>query len=456
MKYTLATLLVCLLLVTAQAQNKKVSGSVTTIDTADLRILNIFPDSFPNVAVVFKAETRRGEPVWNLTREKMVVKEDGLPCEVVSLEPISRNKPINLGIVIDHSGSMLEDNAQLLRLSAYDYFNFNWNNLPSWYTPPIENAKKAVAGFISSFNAQKDYISITGFSSTVDKPLPLTNDVAVINTTVKAMKADSMTALYDAMLVSLEQIKQADGVKVLVTLTDGMDNMSKAGWQHVIDTARAYEIPVYIIGLGNAQVDVLQAIAEATNGKFFYTQSSNSLDTVYGEISKQVQAFYSLVYRSENISTASYDHYIELSFDVDSIYLLTQGAFVTYPAEVVNYLAARVKQKEYLLYTGIGVAALTVLGTLVFYYRRRKANTKAKPFIAKVYPNPGNGLINIDYAGEPGELQIMSMDGQVIQRAAITGADTAFDFTTLQDGVYNVFVVADTQTSNTIRLVVQH
>ncbi|MBO9203244.1 MULTISPECIES: hypothetical protein [Niastella] len=48
---------------------------------------------------VFKAETRKGEPVWNLTKEKMAVKENIQLCQVVSLAQISKYKPINLGII---------------------------------------------------------------------------------------------------------------------------------------------------------------------------------------------------------------------------------------------------------------------------------------------------------------------------------------------------------------------
>ena len=63
---------------TSLAQNYKVKGGLSSIDTADLTILSIFPDSFPNVSVVFRAERRTGEPVWGLTKEKMKVKENNI------------------------------------------------------------------------------------------------------------------------------------------------------------------------------------------------------------------------------------------------------------------------------------------------------------------------------------------------------------------------------------------
>jgi Ca-activated chloride channel homolog len=156
----------------ATGQSKKVNGKLATADTADLTILNIYPDSFPNISVVFRAETRKGEPVWNLSKEKMTVTENQKMCTVVSMEQISKNQPINLGIVIDHSGSMQQDNSILYDKNGnalYDY-DENYNIiLPKGYKAPIENAKNAVKKFVGSFDTKKDFISITGFSSVVDK-----------------------------------------------------------------------------------------------------------------------------------------------------------------------------------------------------------------------------------------------------------------------------------------------
>jgi Ca-activated chloride channel family protein len=146
-------------------QTKQVTGKLSSTDTADLTILNIYPDSFPDVSVVFKAETRKGEPVWNLSKEKMMVKENTQNCKVISLAPVSQFKPINIGIVIDHSGSMQEDNTQLLDKNGNSlvYYDNNFQLVfPKGYVAPIENAKSAVKTFLSSFNVKKDLISIIG------------------------------------------------------------------------------------------------------------------------------------------------------------------------------------------------------------------------------------------------------------------------------------------------------
>jgi Ca-activated chloride channel homolog len=438
-------------------QTEKVKGNLSTIDTADLTILNIYPDSFPNVSVVFKAETRKGEPVWNLTKEKMTVKENSQNCDVISLEQISKNKPINLGIVIDHSGSMQQDNSQLFDKDGNALFSFDANFqpvFPKGYIAPIDNAKSAVKTFVATFNTKKDFISVVGFSNVVDKKLPLTQNISQINSLIDSMSADFSTALYDAMITSIDEIKKANGVKVLVVLTDGQDNSSKSKWNDVVDKANKENIPIYIIGLGDVNIDTLTLIAKSTKGKFYFTQSSNSLNTVYAEISKQVQAFYNLVYNSTNFSSADSTRQIELSFDIDSIYLVTNAASSNFPTEVVEFVAKKEREKQYLLYGGIALAVLIVAGTLLFYFQRRKRN-KNQPNIKNLFPNPTDGKINLDYESGTGQLQIVNLSGQVTKTIEINGTETQFDLTDLKDGNYIAVLQADGQQSNAIKFILQ-
>jgi Ca-activated chloride channel family protein len=179
---------------------------------------------------------------------------------VVSLEQISKNKPVNIGIVFDHSGSMQLDQAQLFDNNGNPLFSFDSNGqpiLPVGYSAPIDNAKSAVKTFAQSFNSRKDFISVIGFSDRVDRVLPLTNDISKVSSIVDSMNADFSTALYDAMIEGIDKIKIANGVKVLVVLTDGQDNSYKFNWSDVIAKANQLEIPIYIIGLGDVNKDTL-------------------------------------------------------------------------------------------------------------------------------------------------------------------------------------------------------
>jgi Ca-activated chloride channel family protein len=368
-------LIYCLTCLTAFGQ-KQVRGHLKTRDSIEFSIINVLPDSFPTISIILKGHKANGDPLWNLKKEDFMVTEDGEDSNVKSLIPISRNKPINIGIVLDHSQSMLEDYSLLYDKNGYELFSYDTNTfeliLPKGYVSPIDNGKATTKEFASSFNFKKDFISIVGFSSTVDKILPLTNNKEKIDSIINSMQADSLTALYDAMLAGLNQLNTSYGVNVLVTLTDGQNNKSKSSWKDVTERAAHLEIPIYIIGLGNVNKDTLQMIADMTNGQFIYTQTSESFRQIYSRISKDIQSFYDLKYESHNLSAIESKRRLTITFLPNDIKSDTLNYDFVLPDEVKAYLKNRVKRLDYIIGISIVSAITLTIGTIVYRRRRRK------------------------------------------------------------------------------------
>lgn len=373
-KATLSTLSIWLLIFNVFGQNR-IQGNLKAKDSIEFSIINVLPDSFPTISIIIKGYKANGDPIWNLKKEDFLVSENGEDYNIKSLTPVSKNKPINLGIVIDHSQSMLEDFSLLYDKNGKQLFSYDTNTfeiiLPKGYVAPIDNAKETTKNFANSFNFGKDFISVIGFSSTVDKILPLTNSKEKIDSVINTMQADSLTALYDAMLSGLNQLKTRSGVNVLVTLTDGQNNKSKSSWDDVTEKAMLLDIPIYIIGLGNVNKDTLQMIADKTNGRFIYTETSNSFSEIYSRISKEIQSFYDLKYESGNLSA------IESRRNLAIAFLPTESDTLKYdfdlPDEVIVYLKSRSKQMDYIIGTSI-VSAITLTAGTIFYKRRLRKN----------------------------------------------------------------------------------
>lgn len=457
MKKAVIYLIVTFTSLSSYTQNDKIKGNLTSSDTADLTILNIYPDAFPNVSVVFKAETRKGEPVWNLTKEKMKVIENSQQGKVISLERISKTKSINIAIVLDHSGSMLNDNEQLYDKDGIPQYSVDGDGymiLPKNYVAPIDNAKKAAKSFINSFNFKKDFISVIGFSTIVDVKLPLSQDINEINAVIDSMHANNTTALYDAMIAGIEDVKKTEGIKLIVVLTDGYDNASKTMWSDVVDKAKQEEIPVYIIGLGDVNTDTLQLIAKSTKGQFYFTKSSSSLNEIYALISKQVQAFYNLVYTSPNFSSIDTARQIELSFDVDDMFLITNAESINLPSEVISYIEKKEKEKEYIYYGGFAIVVLIGAGVLL-YYNKRKKKDKNIPIILKFFPNPAADIINVEYVSKNGRLQIIDMTGTIVKSFELSISATQFNVSDIELGNYIAIIESEGQKSNSIKFIIQ-
>jgi Ca-activated chloride channel homolog len=357
---------------------QNVRGRLITKDSIEFSIINVLPDSFPTVSIIFKGHTLNGDPIWNLKKEDFRVLENGAESKVESLTPISRNKPINIAVVIDHSGSMLEDQSLLYDSNGMELFSYDTNTfeliLPKGYVSPIDNGKLTTKEFVNSFNFGKDFISIIGFSSSVDKILPLTNDKEKIDSVINSMQADSLTALYDAMLAGLRELNSNSGVNVLVTLTDGLNNKSKSTWKDVAETAGNLDIPIYIIGLGNVNKDTLQMIARGTNGQFIYTETSKSFSEIYSRISKDIQSFYDLKYESQNFSAIDRKRKLTIEFLPGNNESDTLNYDFVIPDEVRAYLHDRKKRIDYTIGGSIVSAIALTIGTVV-YRRRRKKDT---------------------------------------------------------------------------------
>jgi Ca-activated chloride channel family protein len=458
MKYftAFATSLLFLFSVQGLLAQDSINASLNAGDTVKVSVLKIFPKEFPNVSVVFKAESRKGVPLWGLKKEAVRISENTRECQVVSLEPVSKNKAINLSVVVDHSGSMMmEGQMQLYDSLGNPLFKIGDNGqilLPADLISPMENAKSALRAFVSSFDFAKDQMAITGFAEVVDDPLPLTKDAQQLRMCIDSFSADGSTAFYDAVIKGIDELQNADGIKVLVAMTDGQDNSSKASWEDVVNYAVKKEIPVYIIGLGYVNTDTLSMIAERTAGKFYYTRSSSSLSDVYAAISRQVQSFYDLVYSSPNLASADSSRQLTITFVNDTLNAESGTLQMSIPITVLQLLKEKETEREYLIYGGIAVATVIAGAALLFYFRRSK---KKRPEIKRVWPNPGDGNLNFQISSGPGNMELLDLSGKTIADIRISGMEMSADFSKVQPGTYMLVITSEGMRSNAMKVIIQ-
>jgi Ca-activated chloride channel family protein len=460
------------------SQSKKIQAGISTKDSAKLSILGVYQDDFPNISVVFRAEKKNGNPVFGLSKKDLTVLENEEECQVISIRELSKQKPINIGIVLDHSGSMDYDEVQLQRL-GYDMFDLLRDaqgliEFPKGYVKPITLAKSALLEFVESFNFKKDNISVVGFSSTVDRTLGLTNNVGKIKRNIRTMKTDGTTAFYDAIIAGLNQLNGAEGMNVIVALTDGNDNASYASLVQTINEAKQMDIPVYVVGLGDVNRAMLSQIATETGGQFFYANSAKSLHAIYEKISEKLQSFYDLVYLSPNLSMGSWDRSLEISFVKEGQPVVSEIEHFTIDSTAIAYIkqknleaklreeAARTEaekaeeaQENAILNSGIGIAALLVAGGIIFYLSRKKS--KPKLSISNVYPNPTANNVSIEIQNNraiEGKLHVFDMQGNQVLLQDI-GSKAEINLSALANGTYLLRASFDDCQSESIRVVVQ-
>jgi Ca-activated chloride channel homolog len=181
------------------------------------------------------------------------------------------------------------------------------------FTPNrLEVAKKVVTDFISK--RPQDRMGLVIFSGESFSLCPLTTDQTILQNQVANMQSGQLadgTAIGMGLATSIERIRQSDAKsKIVILLTDGVNNMGLVDPQTALEIAKTYSIKVYTIGIGNmgmarmpigknafdewvfdmqkVEIDeaLLNKIATETGGKYYRAIDNASLSSIYKEIDK--------------------------------------------------------------------------------------------------------------------------------------------------------------------------
>jgi Ca-activated chloride channel family protein len=183
----------------------------------------------------------------------------------------TNKKHANITLVFDISGSMQEEHK-------------------------IENAREGALQFLSLLD-DSDEFSLVPFNKRVTwalRDVPLKTKRAEAEQAIRGLYAEGGTALYDAIAEAYAaQLQNAqkneDKISSIVVLTDGEDTDSHISLDDLLRRIRfdneTHTIRVFTIGYGkDANKDVLQRIADATQAKFYQGDPKN-IRTILREIS---------------------------------------------------------------------------------------------------------------------------------------------------------------------------
>ena len=174
----------------------------------------------------------------------------------------------------------------------------------------IEAAKQVGIEFISS--RPDDRIGLVVFSGESFTQCPLTTNHAMLINLYKEISCgmiDDGTAIGDGLATAVNRLKESKvKSKVIILLTDGVNNMGSIDPQSSAEMAELYGIRIYTIGVGTigtalfpvrtqfgiqyqrmeVQIDeaLLQKISALTNGKYFRATNKQKLQEVYKEIDR--------------------------------------------------------------------------------------------------------------------------------------------------------------------------
>jgi len=174
----------------------------------------------------------------------------------------------------------------------------------------IEAAKKVALEFIES--RPDDRIGLVVFSGESFTQCPITSDHSVLKNLIGNIESGMLsdgTAIGEGLATAVNRIRESKAKsKVIILLTDGVNNVGAIAPQTAGEIAKTFGIRVYTIGVGSmgvapypfktpfgiqyqnmeVQIDepVLKSIAAETGGKYFRATSTSRLREVYTDIDK--------------------------------------------------------------------------------------------------------------------------------------------------------------------------
>ena len=223
----------------------------------------------------------RGKFVEGLTQDNFRVYEDKSEqkLSVFKREDI----PVSMGLVIDNSGSMRDKRPRVNEAAI----------------TLVQSSNPQDEAFVVNFNDD--------FYLDLDKDF--SSSIPELKEALERIDARGSTALYDAVIGSLDHLKKAaKEKKVLLIVTDGEDNTSRNSLEKTVREIQKTDTVIYTIGLlgqenkksaKNAK-KALTAIAEASGGLAFFPENVEDVHAICEQVAHDIRHQYTLAYYPSN------------------------------------------------------------------------------------------------------------------------------------------------------------
>jgi Ca-activated chloride channel family protein len=213
------------------------------------------------------------------------------PQDPVDVEEYKKKniEGIDVVLAIDISGSMLAEDFEPNRLEA---------------------AKQTALDFIDK--RPNDRIGLVVYEGEAYTQAPLTTDHKLLSELLKNVEPGKVTpgtAIGSGLITAINRLRESDAKsKVIILLTDGVNNSGDIDPRTAAEIAKEYGIRVYTIGVGKngyapypvqtffgtqmqqmpVEIDeaLLNQIAKITDGKYFRAKNEKELSYIYDEIDK--------------------------------------------------------------------------------------------------------------------------------------------------------------------------
>src|ERR1700740_3333984 len=223
----------------------------------------------------------RGKFVEGLTQDNFRVYEDKVEQKLSIFK--REDIPVSMGLVIDNSGSMRDKRPRVNEAAL----------------TLVQNSNPQDEAFVVNFNDD--------FYLDLDKDF--SSSIPELKEALERIDARGSTALYDAIIGSLDHLKK--GVKekkVLLIVTGGRNNPSHNSLEKTIREVQKTDTVIYTIGLLSEESKksakrakrALEEIAKASGGLAYFPENVEDVHNICEQVAHDIRNQYTLAYYQTN------------------------------------------------------------------------------------------------------------------------------------------------------------
>ena len=262
------------------------------------------------VSVLVSVRDKKGGLIANLEKPDFTVLEDGKPQDIKYFTK-ETDLPLTIGMLVDVSGSQ-RNLIDIERSAASQFFS--------------QVLRKKDEAFLISFGEEtellQDYTGSPRLLKEGLNQLQVSSGVGGIHPgPVPTIGQPRGTVLYDAIyLAATEKLRSEVGRKVIVVITDGVDQGSRLTRNDAIMAAQKADAVIYSIdysdpraygpfGGGGGGEGELRKMSDETGGHVYKVDRKHTLEDVFKELQEEMRSQYSIGYTPSNdVKDGSYRH----------------------------------------------------------------------------------------------------------------------------------------------------
>lgn len=256
----------------------------------------------PEVQMVFSAHDHHGRPLLNLGASQIQVLDNGVAAALTSFQAADR-LPVQMALLLDGSDSMRAGFAVQRQAAVALARGAQRSDCDQVFS--MEFAARAAAG-------------------------PDGNPDSVFY----ARAMGGQTALYDALIAAAERLRSGTPARrVLLLLSDGDDNYSRASLADALAALQQARVTVYAITAHSPRLEypgdrVLRQIAAATGGRAFLLRNYRQANHIFTKIENDLRGQYVVGFRPPGHLAAGQFHTVRLLAPRSTVIRARAGYYV--------------------------------------------------------------------------------------------------------------------------------